>query len=218
VYGFKRLAYALENYPRRLDRVIRHFRKGRQAFSGAGLIELTFLILDLFLVLDLYELLCSLAKPNCRFLREDEVTLARQVFGDAIRYDLVVLDQGARLGALHRKGIVYVSGFTINSWGCFSEALLIHELTHVWQYQRLGSAYIPRALWAQRSAMGYNYGGLAALQVKIKLEEFNLEQQADIAMDYFYLSRGEYPYWAPEAQSLHLPLYETIIQQMRSTD
>jgi hypothetical protein len=218
VYGFKRFGFGLKTYPFRALRLLTHALNWRHALSWVGLTELGFLLLDLLFLPDLYELLCRLFKTNCRTLSEAEICLARQVFGESIRYDLVILDQKAYLGRLKRKDIIYVSGFTINSWGPFNKALLIHELVHVWQYQRLGSVYIPRALRAQRSAMGYNYGGLSALQAAKHLDEFNLEQQADIVMDYYYLSCGERPYWAPEAQALHLTLYETFIQQMRSTD
>ena len=43
-------------------------------------------------------------------------------------------------------------------------SILIHELTHVWQFEKMGSVYIPYALIAQQSKMGYNYGGVSELK------------------------------------------------------
>jgi hypothetical protein len=75
---------------------------------------------------------------------------------------------------------------------------LIHELTHAWQFQRQGWMYLVRALGAQfkHKAHAYDYGGADAL--KLRREEgwtivrFNLEQQGDIARDYYTrLRKGE---------------------------
>jgi hypothetical protein len=72
-------------------------------------------------------------------------------------------------------------------------ALLVHELTHVWQYQTQGWSYAPEAIWAQVTE-GYSYTPdgqspdqalLLARQVGRTLTSFNLEQQGDILADYF---------------------------------
>ena len=67
----------------------------------------------------------------------------------------------------------------------------VHELTHVYQYERVGSIYIPEALHAQHTAAGYNYGGakgLVAAQANGQhYANFNREQQAQIAEDYYDL-------------------------------
>jgi hypothetical protein len=75
---------------------------------------------------------------------------------------------------------------------------LIHELTHAWQYQHLGWRYLTMALQAQikMGATAYQYGGEQGLidcfQKGWKLADFNLEQQGDIARDYYErLSTGE---------------------------
>lgn len=174
-----------------------------------------FCLLDLGLVLDVYEVLCNAFKRQTRPLSDGEKFLARLVFGNALPLELVRIDESARIGT-RSTGIVYVSGFTINSWGEFSEAILIHELVHVWQYCQQGAAYIPRALRAQRTEMGYNYGGLAALRRARHISEFNLEQQGDLVMDYFLLMQERQASWAPEAQAGDLALYETFIEQIRN--
>ncbi|MCJ7512428.1 MAG: DUF4157 domain-containing protein [Anaerolineales bacterium] len=69
-------------------------------------------------------------------------------------------------------------------------AWLVHELTHVWQYERHG----PRALRdAAKLHLGsgvdpYAYGGEAGLSpspAPKSLADFNMEQQAEIAGDYY---------------------------------
>lgn len=67
--------------------------------------------------------------------------------------------------------------------------VMVHELTHVAQYQRVGAIYMPQALHAQNTA-GYNYGNLAAAAAAGKhFSNFNREQQASMCEDY-YLARS----------------------------
>jgi hypothetical protein len=75
---------------------------------------------------------------------------------------------------------------------------LIHELTHVWQYQRMGWRYLFAALKAQTSlgAAAYQFGGEEGLRTRgssgARLQDFNLEQQGDIARSYYErLAKGE---------------------------
>jgi hypothetical protein len=68
---------------------------------------------------------------------------------------------------------------------------LVHELTHAWQYQHIGWAYLFRALLAQLRyrAQVYDYGGAdglaESLQKGIHFLQFNPEQQGKIVQDYF---------------------------------
>ncbi|MEL6945484.1 MAG: hypothetical protein AAFO82_22755, partial [Bacteroidota bacterium] len=86
-------------------------------------------------------------------------------------------------------------------------------------YQHLGAAYIPRALWAQRTQEGYNYGGVTALQMAIqtnkKFWEFNYEQQGDIVADYFRISHGYSPCWGRGTID-DLWVYEYFMEQVRT--
>ena len=97
-------------------------------------------------------------------------------------------------------------------------SLLLHELTHVWQFQQLGAVYIPRALAAQRSVAGYNYGGVSNLSAQLSKDKtiftFNLEQQADIVADYYRIREGYPPQWG-KGSRIDLPIYESYIQQVR---
>ena len=77
-------------------------------------------------------------------------------------------------------------------------AWLIHELTHVWQYQHFWIAYLAQVLWAhfRDRAETYNYGSEHGLQKALvqgeQLETFNREQQGEIARHYYYrLKQGQ---------------------------
>jgi hypothetical protein len=78
-------------------------------------------------------------------------------------------------------------------------AWLIHELTHVWQFQRYKLKYLTQAIGAQakRGVDPYKYSTATTLQGKgddlkhkweidgDRLESFNREQQGDIAKDFY---------------------------------
>jgi hypothetical protein len=72
--------------------------------------------------------------------------------------------------------------------------MLVHELVHVLQHERVGSVYIPEALRAQRHE-GYDYGGpeglRRALEQGKRYADFNREQQAQIAQDYYLALRRQ---------------------------
>ncbi len=181
-------------------------------------VELTFTLLDFLLVSKIYERLSNRIKSSTRKLNDWEYGLAQSVFGDAIELNRVHIDERAYFGP-KQSGICYVSFNTINSWGSMSDSLLVHELVHVWQYQHFGAVYIPRALWAQRTKEGYNYGGVTALKKAIvegkKFWEFNYEQQGDIVADYYRILIGLVPYWG-NGQFSDLPIYEHFITQLKS--
>jgi hypothetical protein len=74
---------------------------------------------------------------------------------------------------------------------------LMHELTHQWQYQRQGWTYLASSLSVQLrlGRAAYDYRGNfptqeAALQAARadgrRLAQFNLEQQGDLARDYYF--------------------------------
>ncbi|MEM1215165.1 MAG: hypothetical protein AAGJ82_05750 [Bacteroidota bacterium] len=163
-------------------------------------VELVYLLLDVFGLPEIYETLVDWIKWNTRPLHTEEIALLRPIFGNSIDYRRVRIDERAFLGP-PQWHICYVSFYTINAWRPMGPDLLIHEVVHVWQFQQLGSVYIPRALQAQRSAMGYNYGGAPALVNHVRaggqLTDFNLEQQADIVADYWRLQHGLRPHWPP---------------------
>ncbi|HRQ41764.1 MAG TPA: DUF4157 domain-containing protein [Chloroflexota bacterium] len=72
-------------------------------------------------------------------------------------------------------------------------ALLVHELTHVYQYEQVGSRYMTEAIYMLIATRRdcYAYGGAGGLQQayenQMLLSSFNREQQAQIVQDYFSL-------------------------------
>ena len=155
------------------------------------------MLLDCLGLSEIYETVCDFFKFNSRSLHGWEKDLAKEVFGNKINYARVRLDEYAFFGPRQYR-FCYVSFFHINSWGAMQNSLLLHELTHVWQYQKLGIVYIPKALQAQRTSIGYDYGGAEALKQamrnKKRLDSFNLEQQAEIVADYYRVKKWLFTY------------------------
>ncbi len=184
---------------------------------GNWWILLLFYGIDCIGMSEIYEIVIDLGKLGTRPLTNREIALAKPIFGDAINYERVRIDERAWLGPKQQR-FCYVSFNIINSWGKMPDNILIHELVHVWQYQNLGAIYIPKAMQAQFSKVGYNYGGInklkAALQEHKTFLDFNFEQQGDIVSDYFLLKIGRRPQWG-NADICDLPVYEYFVDQLR---
>jgi hypothetical protein len=208
---------------------------GLLAWLGLRVVE----VAEVLGVPEILETAADFIRCGTRPLAGDEIAAARRVFGDSIDYALVRIDEGAivgegveaRLGRLRNVPVIglairaliasnlsstaaYVTFHTINTWGAMDRPLLLHELTHVWQYERMGAVYMPLALRAQATG-GYDYGGVAGL-VRARREgtrftAFNLEQQGDIVRDFYRLSIGD-P--VPGAGRGHLSLYAHFVQEV----
>ena len=165
---------------------------------------------------EIYESFADIIKFNTRPLTEDEKKVARKIFKKSINIRRIRVDEFAFFGP-RSHGFAYVSAYTINSWGELSESLLVHELVHVWQYVEMGSVYIPRALKAQYSTDGYDYGGTPNLMRAVNsgtgLKEFNLEQQGDIVADYYRLANGHVPRWSNGGEE-DIWIYEKLVRQL----
>jgi hypothetical protein len=132
-----------------------------------------------------------------RALSAEELAAAASVLGaKAIDYGAVRVADGGLLSLIFRfnKRRAFVTFHTVNMPNAGASLsskldLMVHELTHVYQFEVVGSIYIWQALKAQRSAEGYNYGGwtkLAKDRGKGKhYREYNREQQAQMAQDYY---------------------------------
>ncbi len=201
---------------RRLQRLWRYWRPG---FTGAGktyprslpwrLLETVFLLADCLFLPELLVFGNRIFKPGTRRLTNREIELARLVFNESIDYQKVWIDDRARLGCRQYR-FAYVGFNCINCWGKLADPHFIHEMVHVWQYQREGSVYIPRALYAQRTVEGYNYGGVEKL-INARWQDFNYEQQGDIVADYFCLLQGLKPrHCAPDPA--YLPVFRAVLK------
>ncbi len=223
-----RLIYVFRSMPLRLTRLGRHLYSGLTDRGAKGVelpingvalwwIELMINCLDLLAFAEIYETIMDWLKPQTRPLSAEEISLARSIFGNSIDYQRVRIDETTRLVCKDHH-ICYVSFYTINSWGEFSPDIFLHEMMHVWQYQQLGGVYIPRALLAQRTAQGYNYGGVEKLMEVIArggdIHDFNLEQQAEIVADYFCLRTGRTPRWSEPYKTGALEVLYFFVQKL----
>lgn len=171
--------------------------------SGAAWVgRLITKLLDVIGLGEIMDLLWQIIKFNTRTLSSTEIAEAKKVFGSSISYWQVRIDEYsliAWIGSLFSGGggMGVTTFHTINfnhkiktAPGNSDMAWLIHELTHVSQYEHVGSQYMGEALHAQATG-GYGYGGepalLAAFAAGKHLRDFNREQQGDIARD-FYLA------------------------------
>ena len=88
-------------------------------------------------------------EPIGRPLRQDEIEGLRKVFGDTIDYSKVTIKEGdAGIFAGDRP---IAMGNTIYMKNDRSFETLVHEMTHVWQFQNGGNDYMLKAGWAQFS-------------------------------------------------------------------
>ena len=176
------------------------------------------LFLEMLGIGELYETLNDFFKYNTRPMTKTEIAMAQSVYGDTIDYTQVRIDERAYAGPKYFR-FCYVSFNLINSWGAMYPSILIHELMHVWQYQKMGAIYMIRALIAQHTHCGYDYGGIQALKARYRkgegLLDFNLEQQGDIIADYFLLKNGYHPQWG-NATLKDLPIYQLYINELES--
>ncbi|MCB0688258.1 MAG: hypothetical protein KDC53_17090 [Saprospiraceae bacterium] len=216
--------------PKRLWRIVNHlgsfiyriYKRPQEVLNVKEhfywIIELVFYIADLVGVAEIYESLADIIKFNTRPLNETEKTLVSKFFGDSLNLRRIRIDEFA-FGGPRSHDFAYVSFYTINSWGELNEDIFVHELVHIWQYHQLGSVYIPRALRAQFSHEGYDYGGLANLVLAIrtgkKLSAFNLEQQGDIIADYHRIIKGKNPRWGAITKE-DLWVYEHLIGDLKA--
>jgi hypothetical protein len=167
-----------------------------------------------------YETVMDFLKFNTRPLSGSERSKASSVFGASINLELVRVDQHAILGpGLSKNPREYTSFHTINGWGSIDDATLIHELTHVWQYEQAGAIYMPQAIHAQMT-MGnaaYHYNGAAGLQAARssgqRLTSFNREQQAQIVEDLYLIKTTGAPL-IEVAGPADLPLYAHFVKDV----
>ncbi|MEO5772883.1 MAG: vgr related protein [Sphingomicrobium sp.] len=130
-----------------------------------------------------------------RPLTEDEVALARSIFGDAIDYAKVRMirrkwwplqPKNAAMAPtgnihFHPHGNLWSDDFGAEP--LHLQGLFIHELTHVWQTRQRGTFYLP--------LMRHPFCRYAYELVPGKpFDWYGLEQQAEIVRHVFMLRRG----------------------------
>lgn len=129
-----------------------------------------------------------------RPLRRDEVALARPVFGSSIDYSRVRLIPGPILEYRTVANTIRVpADFTIANE--YMAQTLIHELTHVWQYQQAGTSYISISLGTQLAGAIETGSRNAAYDYRLNPGDsffsFRPEQQGLIVENYFAMLRDQ---------------------------
>jgi hypothetical protein len=136
-------------------------------------------------------------------LSETEINAASAVLGTgAIQYGAVRVAEGGLLRLIFKLNgtRAFTTFHTINLPGSGGHSrshleIVVHELTHVYQFELIGSIYIWQAIRAQRTN-GYEYGGWQGLQEGWSngkhFRDYNREQQGKIAQDYYseVIARG----------------------------
>ncbi|MCB8944745.1 MAG: DUF4157 domain-containing protein [Ardenticatenaceae bacterium] len=139
-------------------------------------------------------------------LTAEEQAMMRAVLGEeAMRYGEVRVAEGGLMDwVFARNGnLAFTTWRTVNfprngRHTRANRAILVHELTHVYQYEKVGSRYLGEAIYMliKTKRDCYAYGGAAGLQqdwqAGKRYKDYNREQQAQIVQDYFSrCERGE---------------------------
>jgi hypothetical protein len=133
-------------------------------------------------------------EPGGRPLTKSERALAEGVFGRSVDYSRVrILETSVLPGTTAGNVIRTEPGFDIRS--AWHAEVLIHELTHVWQYQRGGTGYISVALrtqlaaWLRTGSRNTAYDYLPA--ATRSFFDFTPEQQGLIVQNFFAMRRDQ---------------------------
>jgi len=117
-----------------------------------------------------------------RVLRDDEIAFLKdEVFGDSVDLSKVRIVEGDEAYTKLSDNSPMTLGNTIyvpRDRGPIWQALLAHEMVHVWQYQNGGSDYFPKALYAQTAGDGYDFK--KGIDEGKTFAELNPEQQAEL--------------------------------------
>jgi len=135
-----------------------------------------------------------------RPLTPGEIALARKVFADSIDYGRVEIRyedylpwQGSNYG-ITPNGNIYL-GEDLRGISDFSAEIVemrgffVHEMTHVWQYQRGVNVLLVGAFQQIKQFLVADQYAYQLVPGKT-LKDFNIEQQGDIVMHYYFALVG----------------------------
>lgn len=129
-----------------------------------------------------------------------EKMLARELFGNSIFYEKVIVHCGSYLpfglqdpeyamapnGELWFRKQLYWPDFALA--GIMDQHTFLHEMGHVWQHQK-GMWVRTRGVFSKLVDYKYRLDG------KRLLKEYGMEQQASIISDYWLLKKKGYKFW-----------------------
>jgi len=217
--------FLVSSYLIRISRFIFHFLQWVPAFRKyhlpsrgitEWLMDLIFYCIDLLLIPDILEFIFTWIQPKVRMLNREEKAYILKYFKNQVNLQNIRLSHKIPKW-VEKLAVAFVTFNTIHFSNRLSVPVFIHEVVHIWQYQKFGSVYIYRALKAQNSEEGYDYGGLESLYTKMInnyiFTDFNFEQQAEIFEDYCRMKESE-SHDNPIAQAS----FEYFVGQVRGSD
>jgi hypothetical protein len=144
-----------------------------------------------------------------RGLTPQEIEIARSVFGDALDTSQIRINDGGVPFAgdnavAFPNRIVFPQG-TLSQPGSNFNGWLVHELTHIWQYQRGNT--VPE-LAVDAAGGDYDYGGPEGLEAAQRagkpFGQFTFEEQAQIVRHYYERTQSG------EDTSAYLPYVNSV--------
>jgi hypothetical protein len=160
-----------------------------------------------------------------RSLTPGEIGLLQPIFGQTLPYDSQTVDTndgewGGAGNSITPNGIpyfspgIFVSDFSALVIPLLSRWIFIHEFMHVWQLYH-GTNPIAGAIYAWLSS-GCDYDAAYPydLTTSSSLGSFNIEQQASIVADYWYVSISQSPRYNNGSDS-SLTTYQNFIAQVQ---
>ncbi len=176
-------------------------------------------IFDLFGGPELAQFLIHLVTKTTP-LTADETQIIGSILGPkALRFGEVRVVEGGLFDLVFKLNgnLAFATWHTINlpRTGRHTRAnlpIVVHELTHVYQYEQVGTRYLGEAIYMliKTKRDCYNYGGMVGLvdacSVGLCYRDYNREQQAKITQDYFYYRE----------KGSDVTAYEPFIAQVRS--
>lgn len=138
---------------------------------------------------------------NTRPLSETEINVLSPLYMSSVELQKIRIKYGGPLTWVF-------PGVTIGSTISFpkqaydeqdrkDQALLVHEVCHVWQYQNFGIRYIPRSLWellTQRDAYVIHY------EASKSFRDYDVEEQCEIMAEFFLNGDAKYAPYVEEAK------------------
>jgi len=127
-----------------------------------------------------------------RPLNAAEKELLKRVYRGSVALGEIRLIEG-RAGIFHWDERPFTLGNRIYFKHVTDAGTLVHEVCHVWQFQREGTRYITDALWAQRAIPdAYNWRKEIE-RGKVRWQDFNKEAQAQLIQDVYNSGRKPGP-------------------------
>lgn len=220
----------MNRYLHRLSRLVTHLghplvlSAGRFTLPYENILiwfgDLIFSFLDVLLVPEFYMMILVIIRRKFCRLSDRQVDLARPYFGASVDYAKVRLYSDLS-NYMRKRAYAYVSLNVINYKDQLRDDVLIHELVHIWQYQRFGSPYIFRALLAQLSKEGYDYGGVQNLYSGMmsgkRFVDFNFEQQGDIIQHAFVKDHAHDGFSTPFESAVYQYYIDQVKYEVLST-